>query len=78
MDKKTRVGHKVVSTVSLGVPSCFIEYQYETMVFKCNEKGEIVDCGDLECHRYTSAAAAEHGHNNVVSRLEFELSVGRN
>lgn len=54
---KTKSGHYV------WVDTCWtFDHGYETMVFPCDERGNVTDWGDLDMSLYPSEAAAEAGH----------------
>lgn len=55
-------GVHVVSTVALPAPYSVDEYQFETMVFACNENGSVIDFTDVDCMRYTTKGEALAGH----------------
>ena len=62
----------VVSTVRLPgfelAPDLYNELggEFETMVFPCDEQGNVTDWMELTCRRYRSVADARAGHNDVV------------
>jgi hypothetical protein len=68
MDIKTQVDNYMVSTVRLG---SFYgdDDMYETMVFDCDDSGNITTYTDLLCNRYANPDAAEKGHQAVVEAL---------
>lgn len=43
--------------------------EFETMVFPCDEQGNVTNWRELDCRRYHSVEAARDGHNDVV--LDF-------
>lgn len=40
----------------------------ETMVFPCDEKGNVTDWGDLDAYWYESEEEAEEGHFEMVEK----------
>ena len=42
---------------------------YETMVFPCNEAGEVTSWGELLCRRYDTEAEATAGHERVYAEF---------
>ena len=43
---------------------------YETMVFACDEQGEVTDWRELDFARYTTEDDARAGHEDIVARWE--------
>lgn len=54
-----------------------IEGEYETMVFTCDEVGEVSDWDEKAYCRYMSHEEAEEGHKEMVSRWRRVPSPGR-
>lgn len=46
----------------------------ETMVFHCNENGNVSDWSELYCERYTDAIEMETRHKEIVANLGKILS----
>ena len=42
----------------------------ETMVFKCDENGEVTDWTDLYCERYNNYAEMLNRHDYIINHLE--------
>lgn len=57
--------HYVVSTVELFIP--LNGERYETMVFPCDNNGNVTDYHDVDCHRYETESAARDGHAVVCA-----------
>lgn len=53
---------------------CTMDHGYETMVFPCDENGDVTNWGDLYCERYNTAAEMEIGHNMTIANLEEILA----
>lgn len=68
LDLKTQVGDKEVSTVALTIEH-FGGMWYETMIFSCNESGEVASFVELYCDRYATREQAEDGHTRTVEAL---------
>ena len=52
------------------IDSCYtLDCGYETMVFPCDEKGNVTDWGDLYCERYSTQAEMEAGHKAIIANL---------
>ena len=60
---RTRIGNLVVSTVSV-TDNRMRGDHYETMVFRCNDKGKITDWHDLFC-MFTRDEVV--GHENGIA-----------
>ena len=41
---------------------------YETMVFRCDEAGEVTDWQELDFRRYDTEDAAKVGHEEIVAK----------
>lgn len=41
---------------------------WETMVFRCNKNGEVIDWIDLDVDRYNSREEADRGHYRMVMK----------
>lgn len=67
-----QVGNMLVSTVRLHWPT-FTEI--ETMVFSCDEDGNVTDWGELYCHRYNSDEEAIAGHAIMLNKLENGIAL---
>ena len=51
------------------IDTCYtFDHGYETMVFKCDENGNVENWKDLDCDRYSSQQAAIEGHDNMVEK----------
>ena len=72
LDLKRHVNVKgkryLVSTVNLYI--AVDEYPFETMVFKCNSHGKVIDYTDLYCERYKTFKEAIEGHEMICCQLE--------
>ena len=44
------------------------DHGYETMVFACNNEGEVTDWKDLDCKRYHSLEEMQAGHKAMVEK----------
>jgi len=75
-EKKQRVASTVVggywvSTVWLGLDHSFGSGPpliFETMVFPCDEKGNVTDWGDVDSERYSTEDEALSGHAAMVDK----------
>ena len=81
-DDVVAVGDKCywVSTVDLGLDHSFGEgppLYWETMIFQCDESGEVSDWGKLYCDRYSSKADAEIGHAFAVEHCKELTNHGK-
>lgn len=45
---------------------------WETMVFPCDDAGEITTYMDLDMRRYSSVAAAESGHAEMLEKVRTD------
>lgn len=61
-----KLGGHIVSTVRM--PDAF-SYNFETMVFKDG------DWGELDCDRYSTEAEARDGHASMVAKWREKLGV---
>ena len=59
---KTETGYAFVSTCQT------FDHGLETMVFPCDENGEVTDWLELEADRYYDMAEALSGHNAIADR----------
>ena len=57
------------------IDSCFTaDHGYETMVFPCDEKGNVTDWGELYCEIYDTQTEMEVGHKAIVANLSDILA----
>lgn len=69
---KTRGGQYV------WVDTCYtLDAGWETMVFPCDERGNVTDWGDLDCSRYYTASSAMAGHE-IVCQVWADVVVNDN
>lgn len=51
------------------IDTCFtIDHGWETMVFACNENGEVTNWADLDAEWYGAVEQAHIGHINMVNK----------
>ena len=56
------------------VDSCYtLDHGYETMVFSCDDKGNVTDWNDLYAKWYDTHAKMETGHREIVANLQRYL-----
>ncbi len=62
----------VVKTRNCGyvaVDTCYtLDHGFETMVFKCDKNGNIIDWSDLDVDMYDNAEKAEEGHKEMIEK----------
>lgn len=60
----------VVNTRNHGyvaIDTCYtFDHGFETMVFKCDKNGNIIDWSDLDVDMYDNAEKAEEGHKEMI------------
>ena len=60
----------VVNTRNHGyvaIDTCYtFDHGFETMVFKCDKNGNIIDLSDLDVDMYDNAEKAEEGHKEMI------------
>lgn len=70
--KQTIVGGKFkVSTVQLPLP---YGLEYETMVFPCDARGNVIDWSEDYCDRYKTEEQALEGHASTVKEYEARVN----
>ena len=53
------------------VSSCFtLDHGYETMIFHCDDKGNVLDWGDLYAEWYETAEEMNAGHERIITHLD--------
>ena len=62
---KVESGYVWVSTCNT------FDHGLETMVFPCNERGDVLDWGEIASDRYEDVPEAESGHAATVSRFSL-------
>lgn len=50
-----------------------IDGSFETLVFSCDEEGNILDFKDLDCDSYTSGKEAMCGHQRMIENWTVSL-----
>lgn len=50
-----------------------IDGSFETLVFSCDEEGNILDFNDLDCDSYTSKEEAMCGHQRMIENWTVSL-----
>lgn len=77
---KTKDGYVYIDTCSLDNPignmmdimgfgnDDAVGSSYETMVFKCDKKGEVDDWGELDKANYDTEEEAWEGHKRMVAK----------
>lgn len=62
----------VVNTRNHGyvaIDTCYtFDHGFETMVFKCDKNGNIIDWSDLDVDMYDNAEKAEEGHKEMIEK----------
>ena len=43
---------------------------FETMIFPCNEDGEVTNWGELYCDRYDTVLEATVGHTRAINNFQ--------
>lgn len=46
---------------------------FETMVFECDEKGNVISWEDLDANNYKTEKEAELGHQKMVKKWELKV-----
>lgn len=53
------------------VSSCFtFDHGYETMIFLCDDKGNVLDWGDLYAEWYETEEEMTAGHERITTHLD--------
>lgn len=53
------------------IDTCYtFDHGWETMVFECDENGDVVSWWDLDSDRYFSEAEAAVGHDRMVEKWQ--------
>ena len=53
------------------IDTCYtLDHGWETMVFECDENGNVISWWDLDSNRYTSEAEAAVGHERMVGKWQ--------
>ena len=45
-----------------------LDHGWETMVFTCDESGQVTDWCDLDCEIYDTKEQADIGHTDMINR----------
>lgn len=60
---RTRTGRYVM------IDTCYTwDHGWETMVFACNERGEVIDWRSLDMENYETQTGAAMGHYGMVKK----------
>lgn len=60
------------------VDTCFtLDHEFETMVFPCDERGNVTDWRDLDMHLYPNAESAKMGHE-LTCKAWADVTVNNN
>lgn len=60
------------------VDTCFtLDHGFETMVFPCDEQGNVTDWGDLDMNLYPNAESAKMGHE-LTCKVWADVTVNDN
>ena len=52
------------------VDSCYtLDHGYETMIFPCDENGNVTNWGELYCEIYDTQSKMEDTHNAIVADI---------
>ena len=53
------------------VSSCFTpDHGYETMIFLCDDKGNVLDWSDLYVEHYETEEEMNAGHERIITHLD--------
>ena len=50
--------------------------RYETMIFKCDQFGDIADWSEIYIDYYLTEEEAEEGHKDCVKNIKEKLNMG--
>ena len=53
---------------------CTPDHGWETMVFKCNQKGTVKNWTDLDCRNYGTQQEANNGHAEIVNKWIIRIA----
>ena len=59
----------MIDTIGIGNSGAIV-FEYETMVFPGNKKGEVKDWGDLDHKNYSTEEKAKVGHKEMIKRWQ--------
>ena len=60
------------------VDTCFTyDHGFETMIFPCDEQGNVTDWGDLDMNLYSDAESAKRGHE-LTCKVWADVTVNDN
>lgn len=82
LDKENKITGGYRTIISNGenhfcIDTCFTDdYGNESMVFMCDENGQVTDWSDLDCRRYFDDSEMENVHNEMVQKWIDKLEKG--
>lgn len=53
----------------VAIDTCYtLDHGFETMVFKCDKNGNIIDWSDLDADVYDNSEEAKEGHKEMIKK----------